>query len=40
MTLAELGQKMTIEELWLWSTFYQLREEEEKAEIEKSKRRR
>ena len=40
MTLTELGQRMTEEELLLWSVFYQLRSEEEKASIEKAKRRR
>ena len=40
MTLTELGQRMTEEELVLWSVFYQLRSEEEKASIEKAKRRR
>ena len=40
MTLSELGQRMTPEELWLWSVFYELRAEEEKAALEKAKRRR
>ena len=40
MTLSELGQRMTVEELWLWSAFYELRDQEEKAAMEKAKRRR
>jgi len=40
MTLVELRERMTPEELWLWSTFYQLRRQEEQASIDKAKRRR
>ena len=40
MTLSELGERMTYEELMLWSVFYDLRQEEEQAAIEKAKRRR
>ena len=40
MTLSELGQRMTVEELWLWATFYDLRAQEEKAAQEKAMRRR
>jgi len=39
-TLSELGQRMTPEELWLWSAFYELREQEEKAAQEKALKRR
>ena len=40
MTLSELGERMTEEELVLWSVFYDLRQEEEKAVLDKAKRRR
>ena len=40
MTLSELGERMTPDEILLWSAFYQLREEEEKAAMDKAKRRR
>jgi hypothetical protein len=40
MTLVELRERMLPEELWLWSTFYQLRQQEEKASIDKARRRR
>ena len=40
MTLSELGERMTEEELVLWSAFYQFRNEEEKAAIDKARRRR
>ena len=40
MTLSELGERMTPEELWLWSVFYELRTQEEKAAQEKAMRRR
>jgi len=39
-TLAELQERVTIEELQLWSVFYDLRRDEEKAAVEKAKRRR
>ena len=40
MTLSELGERMTPDEILLWSAFYQLREEEEKSAMDKAKRRR
>lgn len=40
MGLCELQQKLTYEELVLWSLFYEIRAEEEKAAMEKAKRRR
>ncbi len=39
-TLAELQERITVEELELWSVFYDLRNEEEKAAMEKARRRR
>ena len=39
-TLTELQERMTLEELWLWSVFYEIRSEEEKAAMEKAKRHR
>jgi len=39
-TLSELRKRMTLEELILWSTFYELRADEEKAAMEKAKRKR
>ena len=39
-TLAELQERITIDELYLWSAFYDYRNEEEKAAIEKARRRR
>ena len=40
MTLVQLREAMTPDELWLWAAFFQLQSEEEKAAIEKAKRRR
>ncbi len=37
-TLTELQEKMTPEELYLWSMFYDLRQEEEKKTMDKAKR--
>ena len=37
-TLTELQEKMTLEELYLWSMFYELRREEESKVMQKSKR--
>lgn len=37
-TLTELQEKMTPEELYLWSMFYELRSEEERKTMEKAKR--
>lgn len=39
-TLVELEERMTPQELWLWATFYELRQQEEKAAQEKAMRRR
>ena len=39
-TLAELQERITVEELQLWSVFYDLRQEEEKRSMEKARRRR
>mgnify|MGYP001402555359 CR=1 FL=1 len=38
MTLTALNEQMTMEELILWSTFYELRSDEEKAAMDKAKR--
>jgi hypothetical protein len=40
MTLADLTERMTPEELYLWSLFYDIRNEEEQAAYEKAKKRR
>jgi hypothetical protein len=40
MTLVQLREAMTPEELWIWHAFLQLKADEEKAAIEKSRRRR
>ena len=37
-TLTELQERMTFEELQLWSLFYQVRSDEEKKSIDKAKR--
>ena len=37
-TLSEVQEKMTEEELYLWSMFYQYRSEEEKKTMDKAKR--
>lgn len=37
-TLNELQEKMTPEELYLWSMFYDLRQEEERKAMDKAKR--
>jgi citrate synthase len=39
-TLQELMERITVEELQLWAVFYEIRNEQEKAAIEKSRRRR
>jgi hypothetical protein len=39
-TLGELRDQITFEELLLWAAFYELRSQEEKAAIDKAKRRR
>jgi len=39
-TLSELRERMTMEELILWSTFYELRNDEEREAMEKAKRQR
>lgn len=36
--LTELQEKMTPEELYLWSMFYEVRAEEEKKTMDKAKR--
>jgi len=38
--LAELREQITVEELLLWSAFYELRHDQEVAAMEKAKRRR
>jgi len=40
MTLVQLREAMTPEELWVWAAFFQLRHEEEQAAAEKARRRR
>ena len=39
-TLTELREGMTVEELWLWHSFYTLRQEEEEAANRRAMRRR
>ena len=39
-TLGELREQMTVEELILWGTFYEIRADEEKAAMDKAKRKR
>ena len=39
-TLTELQERTTPEEMLLWSAFYELRHEQEKAALEKARRRR
>ena len=39
-TLVELQESMTADELLLWLTFYELRSDEEKKQLEQAKRRR
>ena len=39
-TLSELAERITVEELLLWSAFYALRSDQEKAAYEKAQRRR
>ena len=39
-TVSEVQQRMTPEELLLWSVFYELRSEEERAAMERARRRR
>ena len=37
-TLSELRERMTLEELILWSTFYELRNDEERKAMERAQR--
>ena len=39
-TLSELRERMTMEELLLWSTFYELRNDEEREAMKKAQRKR
>ena len=39
-TLQELMERITLEELQLWSAFYEIRQEQEQKSIEKARRRR
>jgi hypothetical protein len=39
-TLAKLNREMTLEELFLWSTYFELYNEEQEAEIKRRQRRR
>ena len=39
-TLVELREQITFDELLLWLTFYELRGDEEKKQMEQAKRRR
>ena len=39
-TLAELQERATVEEMLLWSAFYDYRSDQEKAAMEKAARRR
>ena len=36
-TLTELEERMTLEELYLWAAFYQVRSDEEKKAMNKAK---
>lgn len=38
-TLTELRERMVPEELWLWSSFYELRNQQEEQAMRKAKRR-
>jgi len=38
-TLTELSERVTLEELRLWATLYQVEAEEEEAAVRKAKRR-
>jgi len=38
--LSELRERMTLEELMLWSAFFELRSDQEKAAMDKAKRKR
>jgi hypothetical protein len=40
LTLGEVRSRMTVEELIGWSTYFQILNEDQKAEMEKAKRRR
>ena len=40
MTLGQLRDAMTPEELWLWHGFFQLQRDEEQKAMEKAQRRR
>ena len=39
-TVSELQERMTLEELYMWSVFYQLRADEEQAALDKARRNR
>ena len=39
-TLQELMERVTVEELQLWSAFYEIRHEQEQKSMEKARRRR
>jgi len=39
-TVTELQERMTLEELWMWSVFYDLRADQEKEAMDKAKRKR
>ena len=39
-TVSELQERMTQEELWMWSIFYDLRADQEKEAMDKAKRKR
>ena len=40
MTLAALNEQMSMDELILWSVFYELRNDEERSAMDKAKRQR
>ena len=40
LTLAELAERMTVEELQLWALFYEIRHEDEQKSMEEARRRR
>lgn len=39
-TVSELQERMTQEELWMWSIFYSLRADQEQEAMDKAKRKR
>jgi citrate synthase len=40
LTLGQLRREMTIEEVWLWITYFNLMNEEQEASLKKARKRR